>query len=195
MKPGIPLLIIGGVLLAVGLVIAGVSTFSVTKQVLEGSTIIDSTSLEPNLSIVAVLADLPAGQQLLLSLSGDPTDVPLQARLTQPDGTVLTTYDINETPFTGPATTEISGDHTLEIKNVGSRSVTISGALLNLPIGQQGGGVSVQDNPTIQNLIAYGIGILVGIVLIIAGIVCLIIGAVKYVGARKTPQGTSSTTH
>ena len=179
-------------MLAVGLVIAGLSTYSVTKQILEGSTIIDSTSLEPNLSFVVVLEDLPVEQELLLSISGSPTDVPLQAEITQPDGSKLATYNITETPFSSTATTEVSGDHTLQIKNVGSRQVTISGALLNSPIAQQGGGVVVQDDPSLQSLITYGIGILVGMVLIISGIVLLIIGVVKYF--RRNRASTTSTT-
>jgi hypothetical protein len=179
-------------LLGAGLVIAGISTFSVTKQVLEGSTIIDKTILEPNLSFEATMKGLPAGQQLLLSLSGDPSDVPLQAQLTQPDGAILATFDINETPFSSAATTEMFGDHTLQVKNVGSRSVTVSGALINSPIAQQGGGVSVQDNASLQSFIAFGIGILIGMVLIIAGIVVLIIGAIKYVKGKKASPSNSS---
>jgi hypothetical protein len=139
-----------------------------------------------------VLKDLPADQQLLLSISGSPTDVPLQAEITQPDGSKLATYNITETPFSSTATTEAPGDHTLQIKNVGSLPVTISGALLNSPIAQQGGGVIVQDDPSLQSLITYGIGILVGMVLIISGIVLLIIGAVKYF--RRNRASTTSTT-
>ena len=192
MKTGVMLLIIGSVLLAAGLVIASISTFSVTRQVLEGSTIIDETSLEPNLSVVAEIIDLSAGQQLLLSLSGNPSDVPLQARITGPGERMLALYNITNTPFTSTTTTELSGNHTLEIKNVGSRTVTITGALLNSPIVQQGDGVSIEDNPSVQNLITYGIGILVGIALIIAGIVLLIIGAIKYVRGRKNALQPSS---
>ena len=180
-------------MLAAGLVIAGLSTYGVTKQILEGSAIIDSTSLEPNLSFVVVLKDLPADQQLLLSISGSPNDVPLQAEITQLDGSVLATYNITETPFSSTTTTEVSGDHTLQIKNVGSRLVIISGALLNSPIAQQGGGgVVVQDDPSLQNLITYGIGILIGVVLVISGIVLLIIGVVKYF--RRNRASTTSTT-
>jgi hypothetical protein len=80
----------------------------------------------------------------------------------------------------------------VEIKNVGSRPVSVSGGILNSPISQQGGGVSVQDNSSVQNLVTYGIGILVGIALIIAGIVLLIIGAVKYARGRKAPPTTSA---
>jgi hypothetical protein len=191
-KPGILLLIIGGALLAAGLVIAGISTYSVTKQVLERSTIIDNTSLEPTLSFAAVMKDLPAGQQLILSLSSNPPDVPIQARITEPDGNTLAIYNITKTPFTSTTETKIDGDHTLEIKNVGSSTVTINGAVLNSPVAQQGGGVSVQDNPSVQTLVTYGIGILVGIVLIIAGIVLLIIGAVKYARGRKSASQPSS---
>lgn len=192
MKPGILLLIIGGALLAAGLVIAGISTYAVTKQVLEGSTIIDNTSLEPSLSFAAVMKDLPAGQQLLLSLSSNPADVPLQARITEPDGNTLALYNITSTPFTSTTETRIAGDHTLEIKNIGSSAVTINGAVLNSPVTQQGGGVSIQDNPSVQTFVTYGIGILVGIVLIIAGIVLLIIGAVKYAKGRKSAPQPSS---
>jgi hypothetical protein len=195
-KPGLVPLIIGGALLAAGLILAGISTFSVTKQVLEGSTIIDASLLEPNLSLAATIKELPADQELLLSLSGDPADVPLQVRIAQPDGTDLISYDVEKTPFTTATATEIPGDHTLEIKNIGSRSVTVSGALLNSPVSPSDGGINIADDPSIQNLVAYGIGILVGLVLIIAGIVLLIIGAVRYIksGRKTTAQGAGSPT-
>ena len=189
MKPGLNFLIIGGALLAVGLAVAAVSTFSVTKQVLEGSTVIHEPSLEPNLSFASQLVNLPRGQQLFLTVSGNPPDVPLQAKITGPDGSVLAFYNITKTPFTSTTTTEGSGNHTLEIKNVGTRSVAISGALLNSPIAQQGGGISMQDDPSIKKLVTFALGILVGIVLIVAGIVLLIIGAIKYArGRTNKPQ-------
>lgn len=193
-KPGLVPLIIGGALLAAGLVVAGISTFSVTKQVLEGSTVIGSSLLEPNLSLAATVKELPADQELLLSLSGDPADVPLQVRIIQPDGADLVSYNVEKTPFTTATATETSGDHTLEIKNIGSRPVTVTGALLNSPISPEGGGVNIADDPSIQNLVAYGIGILVGLALIVAGIVLLIIGAIRYVksGRKTAAQGASS---
>ena len=195
MKPSIVLLIIGGGLLVAGLVIGGISTFGATMQVLKGATVINNTQLEPNLSFVAVSKNLPAGQQLLLSLSSKPNDVPLQARITEQDGSVLVTFEIKQTPFTSSLKTNKSGDHTLEIKNVGSRSVTINGALLNSPVAQQAGGVAVKDSASLQDLVTYGIGILVGLVLIIAGIILLIIGAVKYFGGRKSAPSSSDMIH
>lgn len=192
-KSGTPALVIGGILLVIGLVLAGVSTFIVTKEVLEGSTIFDDAALEPNISLKATIMDLPARQQLVLTVAGDPTDVPLQAKITGPDGTVLALHNITNTPFTSTTATELSGAHILEIKNVGSRAVTVSGALLNSPIGQQGGGVGVQDNPSLQSFVAYGFGILLGIALIIAGIVLLVIGAIKYArGKKNTPPASSA---
>ncbi|MEW6605730.1 MAG: hypothetical protein AB1351_13735 [Thermoproteota archaeon] len=185
MKPGVLLLIIGGSLLVSGLLVAGISTFSVTTQILEGSTIIDSTSLEPNLSIAAVSVGLPAGQRLLLSLATNPPDATLQASITDPDGNTLALYNITETPFTGSTTTKVAGDHTLEIRNVGSSPVTVSGALLNSLALPQGGGINLEDDPSVQTLVTYGTGILVGIVLIIAGIVVLVIGGIVYVRGRK----------
>lgn len=179
-------------MLVIGIVIAGISTFSATRQVLEGSTIINETPLEPNLSFSATIIGLPAGQQLLLSLAGNPPDVPLQAKITGPNGNVLALYNVTNTPFTSATTTELSGTHMLEIKNVGSRAVTISGGLVNSPIGQQGGGVGVQDNPSLQSLVTYGVGILVGIALIIVGIVLLIIGAIRRARGRKNAPPTSS---
>lgn len=172
--------------------IAGISTFTVTKQVLEGSTVIDQTSLEPNLSLAAELIDVPEKRQLMLSLLGNPSDIPLQAKITGPDGSVLALYNITNTPFTSTTTTELAGNHTLEVKNVGSRPVRVSGGILNSPISQQGGGLSVQDDSSVQNLVTYGIGILVGIVLIVAGIVLLIVGAIKYLRGRKAPPTTST---
>lgn len=79
MKAGLGYLIIGVVLLAAGIVVAGFSAFGVIQQVLQGSTIIDQISLEPNLSFVAVTKGLPAGHELLLSISANPSDTPLQA--------------------------------------------------------------------------------------------------------------------
>jgi hypothetical protein len=192
-KPGLLPLIIGGALLAAGLVIAGVSTFSVTKQVLEGSAIVDSTTLEPDAALTATVVDLPAGQELLLSLSGDPADVPLQVTIRQPDGTNLAAYDIDRTPFTTATASRISGDHTLEVKNVGSRPVTVSGALLHSPISQEGDGVNIVGDPSIQSLIAYGIGIVIGLAFIIAGIVLLIIGAIKYARGGKSTTAPAAT--
>jgi len=181
------------VLLIAGLVVAGISTFSVTQQVLQGSIIIAPTSLEPNLSLVAVTKGLPAGHELLLSISGNPSDTPLQAKITEPGGTTLALFNITGTPFTSAATTRVSGDHTLEITNVGSSSAIIEGAMINSPVGQPGGGVNLADDPSVQSFIAYGIGILVGIGLIIAGIVLLIVGAIKYARGRKGGQEPKST--
>ncbi len=141
----------------------------------------------------AEIIDLPAGQQLLLSLSSTPSDVPLEARISGPDGSTLAIYNITGTPFTSAAATSMSGNHTLEIKNVGTRTVTIAGALLNSPVGAQGGGVSVNDDPSVQTFVTYGIGIMVGIVLIVAGIVLLIIGAIKFArGRRGAPQPSTA---
>jgi len=193
MKAGLVHLVTGAVLLVAGLVVAGISTFSVTQQVLQGSIIIDQTMLEPNLSLVAVTKGLPAGHELLLSISGNASDTPLQAKITEPGGTILALFNITGTPFTSAATTRVSGDHTLEITNVGSSSVIIEGAMINSPVGQQGGGVNLADDPSVQSFIAYGIGILVGIGLIIAGIVLLIIGAIKYARGRKGGQGPKNT--
>ena len=180
-RSGLAILIIGAALLVTGLIIAGLSVFTVTKEVLKGSTLIDQTTIQPDLSYVAVMKDVPAGQQLLLSVSSVPTDVPLQATIIEADGDVLALYNITESPFTSTTVTKTTGDHTLEIKNVGTDAVTVNGAVLNSPVAQQGGGVSVQDNPSVQNLVNYGLAILAGMALIIAGIVMLIIGAIKYV--------------
>jgi hypothetical protein len=182
-RSGLAILIIGAGLLVLGLIIAGISVFTVTKEVLEGSTIIDKTSIQPSLSYVAVMKDVPAGQQLLLSLSSDPSDVPVQAKITESDGTVLVSYNITESPFTSTTVTKTTGDQTLEIKNMGTRAVTVSGGVINAPLAQQSGGLSVQDNPSVQTFVSYGLAILAGIALIIAGIVLLIIGAIKYVRA------------
>lgn len=191
-KAGALYLIIGAALLGTGLAIASFSTVTVTRQVLESSAIIDKTTLEPGLSTISVIKDLPAGHQLILSLSGNPSDVPLHAKITGVGGAVLASYDIKATPFTGTTATREAGDTTLEVKNSGSRAVVISGGLISTPVGPEGGGVGVKNNPALQNLVTYGIGILVGIVIIVAGIVLLIIGTVKYVRGRRAQKGAMS---
>jgi hypothetical protein len=187
MKSSYVLLIIGGALLVAGLVISAVSVVAVTQQVLEGGVLIDA-SLEPNLSYVAVLKELPAGRQLVLSLDAQPRDVPLIATLTDANGDPIGTYNITQTPFTTTAVTTEAGDHTLDIKNAGTSAVRVNGALLNSPVAESGGGVSIDQDPAVQSLVTYGIGVLAGIVLIIAGIVILIIGAIKHFRSRKTPE-------
>ena len=188
MKSSLVLLAIGGALLVAGLVISSVSVVAVTQQVLEGGAIIDADSLEPNLSYVSVLKDLPAGRQLLLSLDTQPRDVPLSATLTEADGDPIGTYNITQTPFTSTVVTKEAGDHTLEIKNTGTSVVRVNGALLNSPVAEGGGGMSIDQDPGVQSLITYGIGVLAGVVLIIAGIIILIIGAIKHFRSRKAPE-------
>jgi len=144
------------------------------------------------MSLAAVLVDLPNGRQLMLSLLANPSDAPLEARIIGPEGNTLALYNITSTPFTATTATELSGNYTLEVKNVGARSVSVSGGVLNSPISQDGGGVSVQDNPSLQNLVAYGLGILIGMTLIVAGIVLLIIGAIKYLRGKRAPPNAAS---
>lgn len=186
MKSSYILLIIGAGLLVAGLAIASVSVFAVTKQVLEGGAVIGPTNLEPGQSEANTLKDLPTGRQLILSLDTQPRGIALNATITGPDGGMIGTYNITQTPFTTTLLTKQAGDHTLEIKNAGNASVRISGALLNSPVAQQSGGVSLQNDPGMQSLVTYGIGVLSGIVLIVAGIVVLIIGAVKYFRSRNS---------
>jgi hypothetical protein len=184
-------LIIGGALLAAGLVIAGLSAFTVTKEFLKDSVPINETPLEPGLSYANTLKDLPADRQLLLTLQSNPPDVPLQAKLTAPDGATLAIYNITNTPFTSAASTRSAGDHTFEIKNVGTSTVTISGAIINSPLTQQGGGVNIEDDPVLQSYLPYGAALLVGTLLVIAGIVLLIIGAIKHFRSRRSPESVS----
>jgi hypothetical protein len=192
LRSGAVVLIIGGVLLAGGLVIAGVSTFIVTKEVLEDAVLINGTSIDPGLSYAAEVKDLPVGRQLLFSIQGEPSDIPLEVRITEADGRELAFFNITRTPFTDTVATVTSGDHTLEIKNAGDRAVVLNGALLNSIVAEQDGGLGVQDDLSLQKVITYGIGILVGIVLIIAGIVLLIIGAIKFARSKKTPENVPS---
>lgn len=190
MKSSHVLLIIGATLLVLGLIISGISGFAATKKILEGGAIIDSTSLEPGLGMTSVLKDLPAGRNLLLSLNSQPSDAPLSAVLTGPDGSPIGIYNVTKTPFTSSARTTEPGDHTLEIKNLSTRPVTINGALLNSPIADDTGGISPTD-PGAQTLINYGIGVLAGVVLAIGGIVILIIGTIKNFRSRKAPESAS----
>lgn len=192
MKSSHVLLIIGGALLVAGLVISGISVFAVTQQVLRGGAIIESVELEPGLAAAEVLKDIPAGRQLILSLDSQPREVSLSAILTEADGDPIGTYNITQMPFTTTALTREPGDHTLEIRNAGNASVTISGALLNSPVVEEGGGLSANDGPGFQSFVTYGIGVLAGIILIIAGIIILIIGAVKYFKSRKAPESVPS---
>lgn len=186
------LLVIGGGLLAAGLVIAGLSGFVVAKQIIEGGTLIEPTSIEPGLSFAAVLKDLPAQRQLVLSINSEPSDAPLSAVITQADGSPIGTYNITGTPFTTTLMTAEPGDHTLELKNVGTLPVTVEGALINSPVSGEGGGVSVENDPELQALLTYTIGVLAGIVLIVAGIIIIIIGAIKHFRSRKARESVPS---
>jgi hypothetical protein len=182
-------LIVGSILLAMGLGIAGFSTLSITKQILKQSTVINQTSIGPNLSYIASTKDLSARQQLLLSLSSTPSNTPLQVQFKESNGTALAIYNITNTPYITNILTKTSGKYTLEIRNDGIHNVTISGILYSSQNGQQQQGkeISIQDNnnSSIQNLVNYGIAIVAGIALIIAGIILLIMSAIKYRKLRK----------
>lgn len=180
MKSSYVFLIIGGAVLASGLGVFAVSTVSVTKQLLEGASLFEDVTLEPGLSFVSVSKDLPAGRQLLLSIASEPAGVPLSVTITDSVGDTLASYDVTESPFTATVSTKTAGDINLQIRNAGTQSVTVNGALLNSPLNAEG----TQDGAT-QNIVAYGIAILVGMALIVAGIVLLIIGAVKLFKDRK----------
>lgn len=186
------MLIIGAGLLVTGLAISGVSTFVVTKQVLEGSTLIENAQIEPGLSYVAVLKELPASQQLVLTLNSVPSDVVLRAIVTGPNGETLAMYNITKTPFTSSVVTKQAGDQAFEVRNVGDATVTLDGAIFNSPVQGEGGGVSVDQDPALQSLVTWGIGILGGIILVIAGVVVMIIGAVKHFRSRKNAESTPS---
>ena len=191
MKNNFLLLIIGGIILAAGLGIAGFSTFSVTKQVLEDAILFENELIQPNLSIASVMKDIPANRQLFFSLEADPTNGPLDTKITDSTGRVLGEYKITKTPFTVAISTTMPGDITTEIKNVGTQSIKISGGVFNSPLGEESGGINVQDNSSLQTLVVYGIAILVGIGLVIAGIVLLIIGTIKYLKGKITKRNES----
>jgi hypothetical protein len=191
-KSSVILLIIGAGLLVAGLAVASVSVFSITKQILEGGALIEAASLEPGLGYSAVLKELPEGRQLVLSLDGEPDDVPLSAVITEADGDAIGVFNVTSTPYTTSVVTREPGDHTLELRNVGTQTVVVNGALLNSPITGEGGGVSVEDDPGLRELATYGVGILAGAALIIAGIVLLIIGAVKHFRSGKKPESVPS---
>ena len=186
------MLIIGAGLLVTGLAISGVSTFVVTKQVLEGSTLIQNAQIEPGLSYIAVLKELPASQQLVLTLNSVPSDVALRATVTGPSGEIIAMYNITKTPFTSSVVTRQTGDQAFEVRNVGDATVTLDGAIFNSPVQGEGGGVSVDQDPALQSLVTWGIGILGGIILVIAGVVVMIIGAVKHFRSRKNAESTPS---
>jgi len=186
-KRSVVILVVGGALLAAGLVIAGLSLFTVAKEFLKDAVIIDAVTIEPDTSHSATLKGLPAGRQLALQLSAEPSDVPLRALLTDPEGRTLKMYNITSTPFTSTVATKTAGDHTFDIKNVGTRAVVVSGGVGKSPFPEQDGGLNVED-PSAQSFLAYGIGIIVGIVLVIAGIVLLIIGAIKHLRPGKSAE-------
>ena len=198
MKSSHIFLIIGAGLFIAGLVVFSVTAFTVVKEVLRGSALINGTTLGPGEATAVVMKNVPAAQRLALALQEDPIDAPLRAQITGPDGKVLTLATINATGsrYTATTTTTVAGDQTLEIKNNGTRSVSISGALVNIPFGQgQMGGSNAINTPQVQQYVAAGIGILAGIVITIAGIVMLIIGAVKYFRERGAARAAASSSN
>ena len=187
-------LIIGTALLVSGLALAGFSAFSVAKQFLTGAALLNGTSLQPGMAVGAVMKNVPPGQHLAFSISENPSNIPLKIRILDPNGTALATYDnITGTAFESRSIeTAVAGDHTLEVTNLGSKDVVVTGAMINSPIGKLN---STSGTLPVQNIVTFGIGILAGIALIIAGIVMLIIGAIKYAKGRRhvpSPSGPAT---
>lgn len=169
-------LIIGTILLVAGIAIAGASIFGVAKEVLRNSVPVDST-LDAGKSQAFILPNLPAGQQVLMSLSGGGINKPFEASVAGPNGNKVASFNVTSTPFVGQATTKEEGNYTVTLANAGPGQVLVQGQLTVLSTGIQGGSA---QGAKLQSVVAYGAGVAGGFAIVIAGITMLVIGLIKY---------------
>lgn len=171
-KPGYIFLVIGGALIASGLIVSAFSVSTVVRQFPQESLDSKPVPLAPGQAFVHESVEVPAGRQYVVSITFEPADVPLAAQVRDSDGALVQSYDVTASPFFATAGAPREGSLSLEVRNAGDRPVEVAAGLLGMPFEE-------------RELVNFGVAILAGAGLVIAGIAVAIVGAVKVVQERR----------
>jgi hypothetical protein len=201
MKRGYIILISGAVLLVAGIVISAVWAVPFAGSFLRDNTIVAKTSIDPGKSVdirtevyqldrpisLAIGIDRTGEQQQVPS--SPPSDIRLKEVVTDPNGRVISSNEFGDSLFTS-FKPELAGVYSVTLSNLGTRPVSVSGALGSMSF------VGPDGKPDINSMIeGGGLGMIItGGALAAVGVVILIVGAIITVVDNRNRRQSSTTT-
>ena len=209
MKRGYIILISGAVLLVAGIIISAVWAVQFAGSFLRDNTIVAQTSVDAGKSVdtrinvdqldrpvsLAIGIDQTQLQPPTPTPSAQPpatqsSDIRLKEEVTDPNGKVVSSNEFSNSFFTS-FKPEVTGVHTVTISNLGTGTVSVSGAFGYMPF------IGPDSRPNFDNMIGGGWGlgmIIAGGALAGVGVVTLIIGAIITVVDSRRHSSTTTTT-
>lgn len=178
LKSGYIILIVGGVLVAAGIVISAAWAGSFVGQFMQENAIISQAAVRPSETINATLQvnDISRPISLALHIEPESANVILGETVRDPGGRAVNTNEFSKDFFTTFKVNSV-GKFTLTISNQGSSPVNVDGLFGYIPFGFVGENNQVNLSPLN--------GIIIGIVLFVVGIIALIVGIVFVIIDRR----------
>jgi hypothetical protein len=182
-KPGYILLIVGGSLIAAGVIVSAFSVSFIVRQFPQETLRQQQpVSLAPGQALVAESAGVPASggsRQYMVSIASEPADSALVAQVRNADGTVMQSYNVTASPFFATLAAPAGGKSlSLEVRNAGDKEARVTAGLLGMPFEQ-------------KEAVSYGVAVLAGAGLVIAGIAVAAAGAVKAVREKRKRRNSA----
>jgi hypothetical protein len=185
MQRGYLVLIVGGALLASGIVISVIWAGSLGSRIIHQNTILNGVSIYPSGTASAIAQVNDVSRHLSLVISIEPNrNTDLRETVRNPNGEVISTNEFTK-QFLTTIKPDVIGEYTLTIDNLGGSLVSVGILFGNLPfVGQ--------NNQLNLNLFG---GLVTGGILAVAGIIALIAGLVLLIVDRRriTRNKTTST--
>jgi len=180
MQRGYLILIVGGALLASGIVISVIWAGPLGSRIIYQNTILNGVSIYPSgtASANTQVNDVSRPLSLVISIepshSTDQVNPTLRETVRNPNAEVISTNEFTK-QFLTTIKPDVMGKYTLAIDNLGGRLVSVGILFGNLPfVGQ--------NNQLNLNLFG---GLVAGGILAVAGIIALIVGPVVLIVDRR----------
>ncbi len=160
------ILIAGTALFIAGIVITAVFVTSFASSFFQESTIVTKATIAPKVSTSSAI-ELEEGGNFALVLASEPSEVPMNIQIKDPEGNV-----VSDLKFSGELITTLggveSGKYSFVITNLGTESVTIESIFGKAPF------IDGELNPAIRAVgwVVSGTGLILG------GIVVLVVGGI-----------------
>jgi hypothetical protein len=187
-RRGYIILIIGGVLFVAGIIIAAAWAIPFASTFLQGNTLINQVSIEPNRLVQATkeVTDLSRPVTVAIHVQRPEGVVRLIETVKDPSGTVVSNNEFSANLFT-TFQPQNTGNHILNITNAGAAPVTIDATFGYMPFMTAASPPSEQgsqpipgvDLSSLSFVIAGGVLTTIGFFTIIAGIVIVVIDSRK----------------
>jgi hypothetical protein len=180
MQRGYLILIVGGALLASGIVISVIWAGPLGGRIIYQNTILNGVSIYPSgtASANTQVNDVSRPLSLVISIepnhNTDQVNPTLRETVRNPNAEVISTNEFTK-PFLTTIKPDVMGKYTLAIDNLGGRLVSVGILFGNLPF--------VSQNNQL-NLTLFG-GLVAGGILAVAGIIALIVGPVVLIVDRR----------